>query len=242
MARAVVTGRYPERVSRRLVRALAVSAVAVPSMLLAHTLAVSAAPPPTAAALAALAMITVLAATPGLGAPEVSRGRVATATVAAQLLGQVVIGLNTGTRCLPMGPGAAAGLHLNLLRSDPGCPPGKLGLAPALTAILLALATALAAVLTTLLVLAVQTGVALAAAAGLDDAELRLARTLDAISWTPHRMPGWRVLHRLVALLAQALDPAPTQPWRHGALGAPRGLRTQWVTVPALRRGPPRPA
>ncbi len=220
--------RVSEQVTDRVARGLAVAALTVPSMVVAHLATAGTAPSPIA-----LAAVAVLVA--GVGALCLDRSAVTPRGVSAaviglvQLTGHAVFSAATasGEGCLPVvGRGAQVGLRLALLRPAPECPPGTLGLTQA------------AATTTSVLLAAALVLLAHAATGGLGTALVLGAER----GWSLARRLGWAARPSLTLLVSLAGYQAPTTvraPRRESYLFEPSRLFARWVGVVGARRGPP---
>ncbi|HVN10670.1 MAG TPA: hypothetical protein VMT69_01160 [Kineosporiaceae bacterium] len=201
-------------------RGLAVAAVTVPGVIAAQLVTAGTVPSLHASLVVAVAVAVVACAVPTRTAP-------ATAGVAAlaQLAGHAALavtapGGQARTGCLSVvGRGAGLGVRYALVR-DAACPPGSLAAAPALTAVVAALAVA-ALVLLGHALLAALTGLLVAVAVAGVDAARRFA---DAV------LPRWATPAGV--RLVPAGRPALQRP-------EPPALTPRWRPVTALRRGPP---
>jgi hypothetical protein len=216
------------RDAARVPRAVAVTLLATPAMLLAHLVAAHSVPAPLVIALVAG---TVFGLTAMLGLSSGSGGggrwRLAVTVGVAQLAGHGLLALThpaagaaSSGGCLPIvGRGAELGLRLALLRHDAACPQGSLVAGP--TA-----AGALAALLSAGLVLAVHSLVAVLAAALVTAAEVAV-QALRECAALVLRLPA-----RAVAPVA-----APRQLVASPASGRP--VRARFTPRPERRRAPP---
>jgi hypothetical protein len=217
---------YAERVTTtggdaRWARGLAVALVTVPGVLLAQLVVAGAAPALRSAVVVAAVVAAVACAVP-------TRTVAGTAGLAAvaQLAGHLVLalagpGAQTREGCLSVvGHGADLGVRYALVRAD-ACPPGALAVAPALTAVVAAVAAA-ALVLLGSALLATLTGVLVAALAAGFELVRRLA---DAVLPALALLRGVRVV--------PAGRPVPPLP-------QPLLLTDRWQPGRLSRRGPPR--
>jgi hypothetical protein len=208
------------RENARWARGLAVALVTAPGVLLAQFVVADALPSWRAALIVCAIVAAVACAVP-------TRGAVGTAAIAgaAQLAGHVGLAL-TGPQsdarqgCLSVvGRGADLGVRYALVRGD-ACPPGALSAAPALAAVVSAVAGALVVLLGHAL-LAGLTGVLVATLTAGVELVRRLA---DAVR---------PVLTLLVGV--RLVPPAsPTPP-----VAEPPVLTDRWQPDRAFRRGPP---
>jgi hypothetical protein len=202
----------------RLPRALALTALTVPAVLVAHLLTTGAAP-------ALAAVLAVAGVAFALGALVRVSGAPALAAVigAAQVAGHGVLALSpgggTGGGCLPaVGRGAELGLQVTLFGAE-GCPPGTYA-GGALTAAAVAALVTAAVLVVAHLVVAAAGGLLLAAAEGC----AAVRRAFGALA-RPLVLPRLPVAGRLAA------PPDHPQPLR---------LDGTRVPVALTHRGPPR--
>jgi hypothetical protein len=204
----------------RWARGLAVAVVTVPGVFLAQLLVAGNAPTLPSAVVVAAVVTVVTCAVP-------TRTVAGTAGVAAgaQLAGHLVLALaapqaQTRQGCLSVvGRGADLGVRYALVHGD-ACPPGTVSAAPALTAVVAAVAAA-ALVLLGHALLAALTGVLVAAlAAGLD----LVRRLADAV------LPATALLRGVQ--VTPTGRPSPPLP-------EPLALSDRWQPGRLPRRGPP---
>ena len=218
-------------------QAVAVAALGVPGILLAHLLTTGTVAGSGAALGVTLGVLAVAAVFP---AP--TRAALTAVTAVAQVLGHAVLALSTAgeparTGCLPVvGRGARLGLDLALLRTEGSCPSGTL--VPGAAAV--PTAAALTAVLAALTVIAGH-AVAATVTAALLTAGVRATDAVRGVRGLAGRTAMLPARSRLVLAVVRA----PVRP----AVG-PCPTPTRAVPAPARRwypgviplRGPPAPA
>lgn len=226
--------RRSEQVAARAARGLAVAALTVPAMVIAHLVAAGTIPSPSrlVAVAALVAVVSALVRPGGAGRRDV--GSVAVICL-AQLAGHAVFSMATagGSGCLPvMGRGAEVGLRLALLQPDPACPPGTLGLTEA------------AATTTSMLLAALLVVIAHLISGALGQLLVVSAGRAWRVTWQLLRAACCSVVVALGlgALLAGlVVGPRAQRPRspRPADYGTPE-LRTWWSALVGRRRGPPR--
>jgi hypothetical protein len=229
----------------RVWQAIAVAALGVPGILVAHLLATGRTTGPGTAAVVVATTLAVAAARPARTAAGLALVATSTQVVGHGVLALVTAGGSAPTGCIPMvGRGAAFGLHLALLRVDAGCPSGTLAPGPAAAPTAVALASVVAAltVVTGHALAAVATGVLLAIggrAAGVAQAVGGVAAALAALA-APRRL--LLAVHRLLVPPAgRPLPAVPTDGFVPTPQRRPVVLPLRGPPVRARRAGPRAP-